>query len=50
MAAEVNKVVTGEYNPVGKSIIYGDTDSCILVHTPLLMKEIEAGNPGLKTV
>ena len=30
---EVNKVVTGEYNPVGKSIIYGDTDSCILVHT-----------------
>lgn len=27
MSAEVNKVITGEYNHVGKAIIYGDTDS-----------------------
>ena len=44
MAAEVNKVVTGEYNHVGKSIIYGDTDSVYFSAYPLLKKEIEAGN------
>ena len=27
MAATVNEIVTGEYNHIGKSIIYGDTDS-----------------------
>lgn len=27
MSAEVNKVITGEYDHVGKAIIYGDTDS-----------------------
>ena len=26
MSAEVNKVITGEYDLVGKSVIYGDTD------------------------
>jgi len=33
MAAEVNKIITGEYNHVGKSIIYGDSvtgDSMII--------------------
>jgi hypothetical protein len=27
MAAKVNEIITGEYDYVGKSIIYGDTDS-----------------------
>jgi len=27
MASKVNEVITGEYNYIGKSIIYGDTDS-----------------------
>lgn len=28
MAGKVNEVITGEYDHIGKSIIYGDTDSC----------------------
>ena len=28
MAGKVNEVITGEFDHVGKSIIYGDTDSC----------------------
>ena len=28
MAGKVNEIITGENNHVGKSIIYGDTDSC----------------------
>ena len=28
MASKVNEMITGEYNHIGKSIIYGDTDSC----------------------
>ena len=28
MAGKVNEVITGDYDHVGKSIIYGDTDSC----------------------
>lgn len=28
MAAKVNEMITGDFNHVGKSIIYGDTDSC----------------------
>ncbi len=28
MASKVNEVITGDYDHVGKSIIYGDTDSC----------------------
>jgi DNA polymerase elongation subunit (family B) len=27
MAAKVNEIITGEYNHVGKAVIYGDTDS-----------------------
>jgi len=44
MSAEVNKVVTGEYNHVGKAIIYGDTDSCYFSAYPILKKDIDAGN------
>ncbi len=28
MASKVNEIIAGEYNHVGKAIIYGDTDSC----------------------
>jgi len=44
MSAEVNKVITGEYNHVGKSIIYGDTDSCYFSAYPVLKQDIDAGN------
>ena len=43
MAAEVNKVITGTYDHVGDSIIYGDTDSVYFSAFPILKKEIEAG-------
>jgi len=28
MAGKVNEMITGEFNHVGKAVIYGDTDSC----------------------
>ena len=43
MSAEVNKVITGTYDHVGDSIIYGDTDSVYFSAYPILKKEIEAG-------
>jgi len=43
MAAKVNEIITGEYNHVGKSIIYGDTDSAYFSAYPILKKEIDAG-------
>ena len=43
MSAEVNKVITGKYDHVGDSIIYGDTDSVYFSAFPILKKEIEAG-------
>ena len=44
MAAEVNKIVTGEYDHVGKAIIYGDTDSVYFSAYPVLKDEIKAGS------
>jgi len=44
MSAEVNKVITGKYDHVGESVIYGDTDSVYFSAYPTLRKEIEAGN------
>ena len=43
MAAKINEVITGEYNHVGKAIIYGDTDSAYFSAYDVLKKEIEAG-------
>ena len=43
MAAKVNEIITGEYNHVGKAIIYGDTDSCYFSAYKTLKKEIDAG-------
>ncbi len=41
MAAKINEVVTGEYNHVGKAVIYGDTDSAYFTAYTSLRKEID---------
>ena len=43
MASKVNEIVTGEFNHVGKAIIYGDTDSCYFSAYKTLENEINAG-------
>ena len=43
MSAEVNNVITGEYDHVGKSVIYGDTDSVYFSAWPVLQDDIESG-------
>ena len=43
MAGKVNEIVTGEYDYRGKSIIYGDTDSCYFSAYTTLKKEIDSG-------
>jgi len=44
MSAEVNKTITGEYDHVGKSVIYGDTDSVYFSAWPVLKDDVKAGN------
>ena len=41
MSAEVNKVITGEYDHVGEAMIYGDTDSCYFSAYPVLKEQID---------
>jgi DNA polymerase elongation subunit (family B) len=41
MAGKINEVITGEYNHIGKAIIYGDTDSAYFSAYTTLRKEIE---------
>jgi hypothetical protein len=43
MASEVNHAITGERNYIGKSIIYGDTDSCYFSAYPTLKRAIVNG-------
>jgi DNA polymerase elongation subunit (family B) len=43
MAAKVNEIITGEYDHVGRAIIYGDTDSCYFSAYNTLKKDIEKG-------
>ena len=43
MSAEVNKVITGEYDHVGKAVIYGDTDSVYFSAYPILEEQINSG-------
>ena len=43
MDAHVNQVLTGEYDHVGKTIIYGDTDSVYFSAWPVFKEEVEAG-------
>ena len=44
MSAQVNKVLTGNYDHVGSTIIYGDTDSVYYSAIPALKDEIANGN------
>jgi DNA polymerase elongation subunit (family B) len=43
MDAYLNECITGEYDHVGKAVIYGDTDSCYFSAWPALKKEVEEG-------
>jgi len=43
MAAKINEVITGEYDHIGKAIIYGDTDSAYFSAYSALRKEIDKG-------
>jgi len=42
MSAEVNKTITGEYDHVGKAVIYGDTDSVYFSAWPVLKDDVES--------
>ena len=42
MASRVNEIITGEYNHIGKAIIYGDTDSCYFSAYKTLKKDIDS--------
>ena len=44
MSAEVNNCITGEYDHVGKAMVYGDTDSCYFSAWPMLRDEVASGN------
>ena len=43
MSAEANKTIAGEYDHVGKAVIYGDTDSVYFSAWPVLKDDIEGG-------
>ena len=43
MDAHLNELITGEYDHLGKTVIYGDTDSCYFSAWPVLKKEVEEG-------
>jgi DNA polymerase elongation subunit (family B) len=43
MDAYLNELITGEYDHVGKAVIYGDTDSCYFSAWPALKNEVEEG-------
>jgi DNA polymerase elongation subunit (family B) len=43
MDAHLNELITGEYDHIGKAVIYGDTDSCYFSAWPVLKKEVEEG-------
>jgi DNA polymerase elongation subunit (family B) len=43
MAGKINEVITGEFNHVGKAIIYGDTDSAYFSAYPSLKVDINKG-------
>jgi len=43
MDAYLNELITGEYDHVGKAVIYGDTDSCYFSAWPAIKSEVEEG-------
>ena len=42
MSAQINETITGEYDYTGKSIVYGDTDSCYFSAWPIIRPDVEA--------
>jgi len=44
MAGKVNEIITGDFDHIGKSIIYGDTDSVYFSAYNVLKKDIEKGH------
>lgn len=43
MSAKINEIVEGEYDYLGRSIIYNDTDSAYFTAYPMLKDQIERG-------
>ena len=43
MSAEVNNVITGDYDHTGKAVIYGDTDSVYFSAWPVLQEDVGTG-------
>ena len=43
MAAKLNEIIAGEYDHLGKAIVYGDTDSAYFSAYPLLKDQIDKG-------
>lgn len=43
MDAYINECITGQYDHVGESIIYGDTDSCYFTAWPAIREDVSAG-------
>jgi len=43
MDAYLNELITGKYDHVGQSVIYGDTDSCYFSAWPVLKQEVKEG-------
>jgi DNA polymerase elongation subunit (family B) len=43
MSAQLNQCIAGEYDHTGKSIIYGDTDSCYFTVWPIVKEQVETG-------
>jgi len=43
MDAYINECITGQYDHVGESIIYGDTDSCYFTAWPAIKDDVAAG-------
>ncbi len=43
MAAKTNEMIDGTYDHYGRSIVYGDTDSCYFSAYPILRDEIDRG-------
>ena len=43
MSAEVNNCITGEYDHVGKAVIYGDTDSVYFSAWPVIEADVNNG-------
>jgi len=43
MDAHLNECITGEYDHMGKAVIYGDTDSCYFSAWPVLKQEVAEG-------